>query len=144
MDRKIRVLFICSRNAARSQMAEGYLRHRHGDRFEAFSAGTRASSVSPLAVRVMAEKGIDISDHRSKDLGIFTGQEMDLAVSLCDEGVCPFFPWAREIAHLRLPDPGQFGGDEEIRLQKFRQLRDTIFSWIDALAGRFPDVRDAP
>lgn len=77
-----RVLFICTHNAGRSQMAEGYLRARYGDRYEPFSAGTIASAVSPLTVQVMAEIGVDISEHRSKDLGAFIGEEMDVVVTV--------------------------------------------------------------
>ena len=90
-------------------MAEGYLRARYGDRYEAFSAGTVASTVSPLTVRVMAEIGIDISGQRSKDLGVFIGEEMDVVVTVCDAAAatCPMFPGAKRTIHASFPDPGR-------------------------------------
>ena len=101
MKRK-RILFICTHNAARSQMAEGYLRARYGDGFESFSAGTEASTVSPYAVRVMQEIGVDITGQRSKDLKEFAGVEMDVAVMVCEsaKAACPFFPWAKVSHHV--------------------------------------------
>jgi len=132
-----RVFFICTHNAARSQMAEGYLRARYGDRFEAFSAGTVATEVHPLAVRVMAELGIDISGHRSKDLGVFIGEEMDVVVTVCDAAAatCPMFPGAKRTIHASFPDPSGATGTEEERLAVFRAVRDEIASWIDATFG---------
>lgn len=132
MKRK-RILFICTHNAARSQMAEGYIRARYGDRFEAFSAGTEASTVSPYAVRVMQEIGVDITGHRSKDLKEFNGVEMDVAVMVCDsaKAACPFFPWAKESHHVSFPNPKSFSGSEEEILSGFREVRDEITGWID-------------
>jgi len=132
-----RVLFICTHNAARSQMAEGYLRARYGDRYEAFSAGTVATGVHPLAVRVMAELGIDISGHRSKDLGGFIGEKMDVVVTVCDsaQATCPMFPWAKSTVHASFPDPSAATGTEEERLAVFRSIRDEIAAWIDATFG---------
>ncbi len=133
----IRVLFICTQNAGRSQMAEGYLRGRYGDRFEAFSAGTVASTINPLTVRVMAELGIDISAQHSKDLGAYIGQEMDIVVTVCDAAaaVCPIFPGAKRTIHASFPDPGAATGTEEERLAAFRSIRDEIAIWIDATFG---------
>jgi len=128
-----RILFICTHNAARSQMAEGYLRARYGDQFESFSAGTEASTVSPYAIRVMQEIGVDITGQRSKDLKEFAGVEMDVAVMVCDsaKAACPFFPWAKESHHVSFPNPkGFLGSDEEI-LSGFREIRDEITGWID-------------
>ncbi|MEN6516722.1 MAG: arsenate reductase ArsC [Methanospirillum sp.] len=135
-----RVLFICSHNAARSQMAEGYLRARYGDRYEAFSAGTVASAISPLTVRVMAEIGIDISAQHSKDLGAFIGEEMDVVVTVCDAAAatCPMFPGAKRMIHASFPDPGAATGTEEERLAAFRSTRDEIAAWIDATFGIAP------
>jgi arsenate reductase len=132
-----RVLFICTHNAGRSQMAEGYLRARYGDRYEAFSAGTVASTVNPLTVRVMAELGIDISAQRSKDLGAFVGEEMDVVVTVCDAAAaaCPIFPGAQQTIHASFPDPGAATGTEEERLAAFRTIRDEIAAWIDATFG---------
>lgn len=132
-----RVLFICTHNAARSQMAEGYLRARYGDRFEAFSAGTVATEVHPLAVRAMAELGIDISDHQSQELGVFIGEEMDIVVTVCDAAAatCPMFPGAKRTIHASFPDPSGVTGTEEERLAVFRSVRDEIAAWIDAAFG---------
>lgn len=132
MKRK-RILFICSHNAARSQMAEGYLHARYGDRFEAFSAGTEASAISPFAIQVMQELGIDISGQRSKDLKEFSGIGMDIAVTVCDnaKAACPFFPWADETVHASFRNPKEFSGSEEEILAGFREVRDEIIRWID-------------
>ncbi|MEN6609262.1 MAG: arsenate reductase ArsC [Methanoregulaceae archaeon] len=133
MTGKKRVLFICTHNAARSQMAEGYLRARYGGRFEAFSAGTYASRVSRYATEVMEEIGIDISGHRSKTLAEFAGQEMDLVVTVCDAArdACPFFPGAKKVIHAGFPNPGDFYGDREEVLRGFRMIRNAITQWID-------------
>jgi arsenate reductase len=134
---KKKVLFLCNHNAARSQMAEGYLRARYGDRFEAFSAGARASRLSSHAVRAMSEIGIDISGHRSKDLTGFFGQEMDLVVTVCDSAakVCPAFPWAKATLHLDFTDPASFTGTDEEITAGFRMVRDEITRWIDHTFG---------
>lgn len=132
-----RVLFICTHNAGRSQMAEGYLRARYGDRFEAFSAGTVASTVSPLTVQVMAEIGVDISRQFSKDLGVFIGEEMDVVVTVCDAAAatCPMIPGAKRTINADFPDPGAATGTGEERLAVFRSVRDEITAWIDATFG---------
>ncbi len=127
----MRVLFLCTHNSSRSQMAEGFLRALGGERYEAFSAGTQARGINPLAIKVMAERGIDISEaagHRSKTLHAFLGQPMDLVVTVCDEAAeeCPFFPGARRQEHWSFPDPSAATGTEEERLVVFRQVRDAI------------------
>lgn len=128
-----RVLFICTHNAARSQMAEGYLRARYGERFEAFSAGTEVSAVSPYAISVMREIGVDISGHRSKLLKEFAGVEMNVAVVVCDaaKSACPFFPWAKETIHATFRNPKEFSGTEDQIIEGFREVRDEITGWID-------------
>lgn len=135
-----KVLFICSRNAARSQMAEGYLRTQFGDRYEAYSAGSNPSTVSGYAIQVMREIGIDISGQQSKSLEEFNGKEMDLVVTMCDTAaiVCPFFPWAKETVHMVFPDPHAFKGTEEEIFARFRSIRDQITQWIDATLGGRP------
>jgi len=104
---KKRVLFICTHNAARSQMAEGLLRALHGDHYEAFSAGTEPGSVNASAIRAMAEIGIDISHHRSKSLKEFFDQEFDYVVTVCDHAKesCPYFPGGKKILHQSFDDP---------------------------------------
>ncbi|MDD1653774.1 MAG: arsenate reductase ArsC [Methanomicrobiales archaeon] len=134
---KKKVLFLCNHNAARSQMAEGYLRSRYGDRYEAFSAGAQASRLSSHAVRAMAEIGVDISGHRSKDLTEFYGQEMDIVVTVCDTAakMCPAIPWTGKTLHLDFTDPASFTGTEEEIMAGFRTVRDEIARWIDRMFG---------
>lgn len=132
-----RVLFVCTHNSSRSQMAEGLLRARGGDGYAAFSAGTHPRAVHPLAVRAMAELGIDISaaaDHRAKSLDAFSGQPFDLAVTVCDDAAreCPRVPGARRQEHWSFPDPSAASGTEEERLAAFRRVRDAIGARIDA------------
>ncbi len=127
-----RVLFLCTHNSSRSQMAEGLLRARGGERYEAFSAGTHPRSVHPLAIRAMAEVGIDLSEaagYRAKSMDEFINQPpMDLVVTVCDEAAeeCPFFPGARRQVHWGFPDPSKATGTEEERLAAFREVRDGL------------------
>lgn len=140
---KHRVLFLCTHNSARSQMAEGWLRHLAGDRFEAFSAGTVATAVNPLAMRVMAEVGVDISGHRSKTWREFEGSPFDLVVTVCDNAAqqCPSFPGPAQRVHCSVRDPGEIQGNEAEQLGAFRQARDALRSAIEALIIR---GREAP
>ena len=122
----MRVLFLCTHNSARSQMAEGLLRDMAGDRFEVFSAGTEATRVRPEAISVMAEIGVDISDQESKTLERYIDQPFDRVVTVCDDvnEACPFFPGARVRLHWSFPDPSRAKGEE--RLAVFRDVRDEI------------------
>jgi len=142
MAKKERVLFVCTQNAGRSQMAEGYLRARYGDRFEAFSAGTNPTAVSRRAILVMKEIGVDISGHRSKPLDEFAGTEMDVVVILCDHAsaLCPVFPWAGETIHKAFQDPGTLSGTNEEILVGLRSIRDEITRWIDREFGNSPSA----
>jgi arsenate reductase len=134
----MRVLFLCTHNSSRSQMAEGLLRARGGDRYAAFSAGTHPRSVHPLAIQVMREIGIDISEaagHRAKSLDEFVAQPpMDLVVTVCDDATeeCPYFPGARRQKHWGFPDPSAVDGSDEERLAVFRSVRDAIAERIEA------------
>jgi arsenate reductase len=124
----MKVLFLCTENACRSQMAEGLVNHYLADRVQAFSAGVRPSQVNPRAVRVLAELGIDISHHRSKSIDALGGEQFDLVITVCDRArqECPFFPGPAELIHLGFPDPaGASGSDAEI-LTTFRQVRDAL------------------
>lgn len=123
-----RVLFLCVHNSARSQMAEGMLRAWAGDRFEVHSAGNEVSEVRPLAIRAMAEIGIDISGHRSKHLTQYAGQSFDMAINVCDDAkeACPYFPGGRQQLHWSFDDPSGAQGSEEERLAVFRRVRDEI------------------
>lgn len=125
----MRVLFLCTHNSSRSQMAEGLLRARGGERYQVFSAGTQPRSVHPLAIQAMSEIGIDLHEHWSKGIETFADQPpMNLVVTVCDEAAeaCPFFPNARCQEHWGFPDPSAATGSEEERLAVFRQVRDAI------------------
>jgi arsenate reductase (thioredoxin) len=128
MTKKARVLFLCTHNSARSQMAEGLLRHLAGDRFEAYSAGTEATYVRPLAIRAMDETGEDISGQESKTLDRYLAEQFDYVITVCDDAneACPFFPGATTRLHWSLPDPSAAKGSEEERLAVFRSVRDEI------------------
>lgn len=138
MTRKTRILFICTANAARSQMAEGLLRARYGSRFEVFSAGTRQSKVSTRAIVVMQEIGIDISGHRSKTLDEVREIPFDITVTLCDRAhaVCPVIPQAARTIHHWVSDPHLTPGTEEQILEGYRTVRDEIAAWIDEQFGQ--------
>jgi arsenate reductase len=125
---KQRVLFLCTHNSARSQMAEGLLRHLAGDRFDAFSAGTKATRVRPLAVRAMAELGIDISAQESKTLERYLSQPFDAVITVCDQAneSCPVFFGATRRLHWSFPDPSQATGTEDEQLAVYRAVRDAI------------------
>lgn len=129
MMRKGRVLFLCTGNSARSQMAEGWANRLLGDRWEAYSAGTEpAGYVHPLAIQVMAEVGIDISQGRSKSVDEFRGQEFDLVITVCDHAAetCPLWPGKGRRLHLGFPDPAAATGTEWERREVFRRIRDEI------------------
>jgi len=130
---KKRVLFICTHNAARSQMAEGLLRALHGNRYEVFSAGTEPGMVSPYAIKVMAEIGIDIGAHHSKSIQEFLNQDFDYVLTVCDHAKesCPFFPGGKIIFHQSFEDPSSLTGTEEEITVGFRRVRDEIRSWIE-------------
>ena len=117
------MLFLCTHNSARSQMAEGLLRHLTGDRIEAYSAGTEATHVRPQALRAMGELGIDISDQESKTLDRYLGEPFGYVVRVCDDAkeACPFFPAAAQRVHSSLPDPAAAEGTEDERLEVFRR-----------------------
>ncbi len=129
-----RVLFLCTHNSARSQMAEGFLRALAGDRVEALSAGTQARGVHPLAVRAMAEEGVDISRQRSKTIDDVAGP-FDVVVTVCD-AACPIPPDAKLKLRWKFPDPSLGAGTEEERIARFRRVRDGIRRRVRALADR--------
>jgi arsenate reductase (thioredoxin) len=134
MTEKARVLFLCTHNSARSQMAEGLLRHLAGDRFEAYSAGTEATHVRRLAIRAMDEIGVDISSQESKTLERYLGEPFDYVITVCDDAneACPFFPGATNRLHWSLPDPSAAKGTEEERLAVFRSVRDALRDRVQA------------
>ncbi len=125
-----KVLVVCTGNSARSQMAEGLLRHVAGDRFEVFSAGTKPVGLNPNAVKAMAEVGIDISKHRSKSVDEFAGQQFDYVITVCDnaKGSCPIFPGGGARIHHSLEDPS--AAPEKQQMEVFRRVRDQISRWL--------------
>jgi arsenate reductase len=132
-DRKC-VLFLCTHNSARSQMAEGLLRNLAADRFEVFSAGTEATRVRPEAISVMAEIGVNISSQASETLERYLGATLDLVITVCDDAneACPVFPGATERLHWSFPDPSKATGGYEERLHTFRNVRDEIQARIES------------
>lgn len=134
---KEKVLFVCTHNSCRSQMAEGFLRYLYGDYYESYSAGLEVTEVNPYAIRVMMEVGIDISKHRSKSIEEFRGMVFDYVVTVCDSAreKCPFFP-GKKIIHKSFEDPAEFIGEEEEKLNVFRRVRDEIKDWIIETFGK--------
>jgi arsenate reductase (thioredoxin) len=125
---KQRVLFICTHNSARSQMAEGLLRVLGGEQFEAYSAGTEATHVRPLAIRAMAELGIDISGQESKTLDRYLHEPFSKVITVCDSAAeaCPIFPGTKAQIHWSFPDPSKATGSEEEQVAVYRSVRDAI------------------
>jgi len=124
----VKILFLCTENACRSQMAEGLVNHYLAGKAQAFSAGVKPGQVNPNAIRVMAELGIDISLQRSKPVSEFEGQQFDLVITVCDRAKeqCPFFPGAARMLHVSFTDPGQAKGTEDEILAVFRRVRDEM------------------
>lgn len=129
---KKRVLFLCTHNSARSQMAEGLLRAMYGNKYEAYSAGSEVTRVNPYVFKSMGEIGIDLSAHTSKLTDKFIDMEIDYVVTVCDnaKGACPFFPNAKQYYHHSFPDPSAFTGTEEEILKQVSQVREQIKIWI--------------
>lgn len=134
---KTTVLILCTGNSARSQMAEGLLRHEADNRFEVHSAGTRPSVVRPEAIAVMNEIGIDISGHRSKSVNEFLGQDLDYVITVCDHAneSCPVFPAGTLRMHWPFEDPAAIQGSDEERKAAFRKVRDQIHGRIMVFLG---------
>jgi arsenate reductase (thioredoxin) len=128
-----KVLFLCTGNSARSQMAEGYLRRAAGDRFEALSAGIEPKGLNPIAVEAMQEIGIDISGQQSKDVVSFLGQYVPYVVTVCDNARerCPIFPRTYKFLHWSFDGPAAAEGTHEQKLAVFRRVRDEIIQHID-------------
>ena len=127
------ILFLCVANSARSQMAEGLARARFGDAVNVQSAGSLPSRVNPLAIRALAEIGVDITHHRSKSVAEIDPATVDLVVTLCAEEVCPVFLGKAKRLHWPLPDPGAAEGTGEERLARFREVRDELMHRVEAL-----------
>ncbi|MBT9130799.1 MAG: Glutaredoxin arsenate reductase [candidate division WS2 bacterium] len=138
---KKRVLFICTHNSSRSQMAEGLLNDLYGNYCEAYSAGTAPSNVNPYAIKVMKEIGIDISNYRSKSIKEFRNMKFDYVVTVCDHAkeTCPFFLGANNYIHSGFRDPSEFKGKEDDIIAEFRHVRGEIKEWIEKTFGDFDE-----
>ena len=132
----MRVLILCTGNSARSQMAEGLLRHDAGNVYKVFSAGTKPSHVRPEAIAVMREVGIDISGHRSKSVDEFAGQDFDYVITVCDNAKesCPLFPAKTKRVHWSIEDPAAVQGSQGEALTAFRRVRDELRARLHAFA----------
>lgn len=130
------VLILCTGNSARSQMAEGLLKHDAGDRFEVESAGTKPTSVKPEAIAVMRELGIDIGGHRSKHVDEMQGKSFDYVITVCDNAreSCPVFPGLAKQLHQCFEDPAALDGSEEDRMALFRRVRDELRTYLHRFA----------
>ncbi|MFZ2454980.1 MAG: arsenate reductase ArsC [Candidatus Altiarchaeia archaeon] len=136
--KKERVLFVCTHNSARSQMAEGLMNALHADRYDAYSAGTHPAAVNPHSIKALAEIGIDISKSRAKGLGEYAGQKFDYVVTVCGgaQEECPFFPGAKKQIHAGFDDPSAVKGSEEEIMAAFRRARDEIKEWMEKECGK--------
>ena len=130
--KRVKILFLCTGNSCRSQMAEGWANHLFPEQVKAYSAGTRPYPVHPLAAKAMAEAGVDISPHRSKDLPPVQGVTFDLVITLCDSAKeeCPLLPGTHRLIHRGFSDPAQVLGNQEERLESFRQVREEIKEFV--------------
>ena len=133
MSERKKILILCTGNSARSQMAEGLLKHITQNEYEIFSAGTKPSSVRPEAIEVLREVGIDISKNRSKSVDEFTNQKIDFVLTVCDSAreICPYFPAQTKLIHHSFADPAEVQGDEKTRIQAFRNARDQIQKYLE-------------
>lgn len=133
MSKKKKILILCTGNSARSQMAEGLLKHITHDEYVINSAGTKPSLVRPEAIKALAEIGIDISNNRSKSIDEFVNEEIDYVLTVCDNAKenCPYFPAKTRLIHYSFADPAETRGDEETRLASFRKVRDEIKEYFE-------------
>lgn len=142
MKRKVKILFLCTGNSCRSQMAEGWARHLKEDEIEAYSAGMETHGLNPHAVTVMAEAGVNISTQRSQNISEFRDSKLDVVVTVCGHAheTCPFFPGNSRVVHVGFDDPpqqarelAQQGASEEEQLECYRQVRDEIRTFVESL-----------
>ncbi len=134
MSEKKKILILCTGNSARSQMAEGLLKHITSSEYEINSAGTKPSIVRPEAIKALAEIGIDISKNRSKSVDEFANEEINYVLTVCDNANenCPYFPAKTKLIHHSFEDPAEIQGDEEMRLNAFRKIRDEIKEYFES------------
>lgn len=130
---RMKILFICTHNSARSQMAEGIVNSMFGDSFEAFSAGTNPSSVNPYAISAMKDIGIDIGNNTSKSVDQFVDYNLDYTITVCDSAKesCPVFRGAKKVLHKDFNDPSSKTGNSEEILEEFKSVRDQIITWFE-------------
>lgn len=142
MTKKLKLLYLCTGNSCRSQMAEGWTRHLKGDQIEVFSAGIETHGLNPNAVKVMAEAGVDISGHKSQHIEEFADTGLDVVVTVCGHAheTCPFFPVGCKVTHVGFPDPPKMakdlaekGGSEEEQLDCYRAVRDEVKAYVMTL-----------
>lgn len=142
MTKKINILFLCTGNSCRSQMAEGWTRHLKSDVIEAYSAGIQTHGLNPSAIRVMAEAGVDISGHKSQHIDEFSAVSIDYVVTVCDHAheTCPLFPGGSKVVHVGFDDPPRMardiaerGGSAEEQMECFRKVRDEIRQYVETL-----------
>lgn len=131
------VLFVCTHNSSRSQMAEGLLRDCYGDRYEVHSAGTNPGGVNPFAVDVMDEIGVDLSGHTSDHVDTYTDRPLDIVVTVCDDAAesCPYIPAEKQNLHRGFDDPSAVTGTDDEKRVAFRRIREELAEWIDATFG---------
>ncbi len=141
------LLFLCTGNACRSQMAEGWARHLHGEKLDALSAGTHPAGIDPRAVIVMAESGVEIGGQRCEHLQVHAGRRIDLLVTVCDRAqeACPVHPSAARALHHGFPDPPALAAEaesEEEALEHYRRVRDEIRDFVSGLPACFENLTD--
>jgi arsenate reductase len=136
--KKLRVLFVCTGNRARSQMAEGFLRQSAGHRFDVYSAGTKPKGLSPITVEVMHEVGIDVSEHRSKSVEEFVSEDFDYVITVCDvaRAACPRFDRSKRHLHWSVTDPAELEGAGVVSIEAFRAARDELRVRVEEFVGR--------
>lgn len=137
-EEKKKILFICTHNSARSQIAEALVNTTKAETYLAFSAGTEPTNVNPYAIKSLAEIGIDISSNEAKHVNVYRGYTFDYVVTVCDyaKETCPFFPGAKKYLHRGFEDPSTFTGTDDEKLLHFRRLRDDIRSWVESTFNR--------
>ena len=144
MAQKRRILYLCTGNSCRSQIAEAWTTRLKGDQFEAYSAGVNPKGVDPRAIKAMAEKGIDISGWKSKDVDVFGDMEFEYVITLCDNAreACPYFPAKTRLIHKGFDDPpnlAEEAGNEEEAMAHYRRVRDEIKDFVEALPAGLDD-----
>ncbi|MFP4482536.1 MAG: arsenate reductase ArsC [Thermovirgaceae bacterium] len=137
MTEKIRVLFLCTGNSCRSQMAEGWAKALKDDEIDAFSAGTRPAGINPKAIQVMAEAGVDMAGQQSTHVEEYLDGQFDVVITLCGDArdTCPVFPGAVRVIHRGFDDPARAEGTKEEILEVFRRVRDEIRDFVSAMPG---------